>query len=260
MVFKTGQESESKDAKLCKTVDDLIAFRCPQIIAHPESILKHYKKYTDAERLMLTDRALREASKGKVYGDMTMYVAIGDATGTFPYALVKKGGLFQRVPMTLDEQDSVGVYEVILHFVMNPDVAFYRKEKDGKLRIKLDEAEFADETHAAMLIIDKTHLTADYSDPQGHTPWNKAVYAELRKVVNKEIHLLPPWDTCPVEGVQHVLKEGLCGYFAGLYAFLRLRCPHVSPLHLQTHLVGLGRGYLLRLVRGWACYLRTLDT
>lgn len=118
------------------------------------------------------------------------------------------------------------------------------------------------EAHASSLLVDHANKTVEYFDPHGAlAAWNDVVWPALIRAIQDQDKRLtyyqpvPPWSTCPLEGMQIIYNKPYCEWFSGVYEYLRLACPDVSAFTLQTHLVAMGRKQLKKLIQGWVCYL-----
>lgn len=253
VIFKIGEESKAKDPRLCSTVVELMEYTCKKVKATAPSILRNYRTTDDTGRRMLVTKAFMVATQGQISGEIHVYVGLD---GQIVMHKHKSGWMYSKTDATKPI-----VFLVIIYFITNPEQAFYLDltMEPPKVKLNRKQALYTSDSHAAVLIVDPVRKEADYSDPHGYAPWNAFVYPELRKAVHANIKLLPPWDTCPNLGVQRVYNAPICGYFSSVYAFLRLRCPQVPPLQLQTFLSRLGRQRLIRLIRGWACFLDSLQ-
>lgn len=245
------------DPKFCKTIDELLSTTCKEVQATGKSLTDVYEKHIK-QLHELSSLALQRLTQGRVLG--STYIIIGENRDP-----TTKKRVFHDAqqaiwePNPIDETDADKLVELaVIHVYLH----FY--ETSGKFAVddiasNMEKFDPDGSGHAAILLIDLRHKTIDYSDPHGgKARWNKAVYPLLQEWLHDlfpGFDFLPPWQTCPNLGVQSILREGLCVLFSSLYAFLRLKCPDVSALELQTYITSLGHRRLRELTAGWFCTL-----
>lgn len=224
------------EGKICKTIQALLQNTCTEVEATTKSLNAAVEKYS----AQLENRFV------KVINDFTSGAYVGALIVEVSQSHTKANvlaWLFDEQKLTFPN------YSKAEGALMIVSVAICFRQRKGSY----DEI-----THGTIIIVDSEHRTIEYSDPHGHTTWNPAVYSALQAPMENAFSgykFLPPWETCPEKGIQAVLNEGYCVLFSTLYAFLRLRCPKISPLDLQSYLVSLGRQSLLEIIAGWFCVL-----
>lgn len=230
------QKKEHDHPKLCKTIDYLLSYTCKEVAPTAKSLNKVYDEHLP-ELSKRFEKVLNDFTRGAYLG--ILFMIVEKKKRRYDKAEVFKWELDAKQPFT-NYSGSTGLQaiEVVLMFW-----------EDGAL---------VKGSHSAVLLVDPTNRIVEYSDPHGAAAWNPVVYEALKHSVDNAFpgsSFLPPWETCPHLGVQSLLNEGLCGLFSTLYAFLRMRCPSVSPLELQTYLVSLGHRRLREITAGWLCLL-----
>lgn len=245
--MESNNNEKKQDPSLCKTIQYLKELECKELNATSKSLNQVYDKnvHNIVDKFKLV---VENFTDGRVIGELIVVVfyklrSAKSKTPRYQAAEVVQWRMEEKMKFPASKNNSLMILHVRILFANMTEGSSGALERSG---------------HSAMIVVDPEHSTIEYSDPHGNAVWNTLVYDGIKHSMDNAFPgyaFLPPWQTCPNLGVQSLLNEGLCQLFSSMYAFIRLRCPHVSPLELQSYLVSLGHRRLRELTAGWFCLL-----
>ena len=114
--------------------------------------------------------------------------------------------------------------------------------------------------HAMALFFDNVYRTIQVYDSNGNnSPYYVAIADWIERRIQRDrmfygYTMLNQLEV-PQFGIQAGTNIAMCGYFAALYAALRIQCPDISPLHLNNALLEIKPvGQIVLVLQQWHCY------
>lgn len=255
----------TRDAKLCDAISQIRQLRCKKIDAFSEEQLVKLtialqKTHIDS---VIRDTMVNSLTAGRYGGSLQLLVGVKMAsdsywkqntTSQFPWAEMH---LAKTKISATKKRQGLETLSITLAFL-----AVDRVKRDASSGDILNIYDAMQENgHETLVLIDHDAKSIEYFDPHGIAKWNLVVWPVLAKEIGKThagYQFVPPWETCPLEGMQSIYNIGLCEEYSTLYEFLRFRCPHVPAFDLQVHLTSLGEAAIRELILGWLCFKMTI--
>lgn len=251
----------TQEARLCDALGQIRNLKCKQIDGLSEEQLV---RLTVALQKTRIDQVIRETmvngltTSGR-YGGLMQIVVGKKGEDQYPWAEMWTSRL--KPDRVKRGMETIGITLVFA------DASKIRRDPTtGEITNILEALEPLG--HETLVLIDHKSKTIEYFDPHGIAKWNLEVWPVVARELGKThvgYEFVPPWETCPMEGMQAIYDVGLCAEFSTLYEFLRFRCPQVSAFNLQVYLVSIGEAGIKQLIHGWLCFkmnisLSTRDT